>query len=77
MTLLIERVGLLNSMGKSSEEFLALITKILELFPEGFERQRSQIFNLVLRKAKEIFGKITENKEYDFYSLCSNMIDFG
>jgi hypothetical protein len=31
----------------------------------------------VLRKSKEIFSKITENKEYGFYSLCSNMIEFG
>jgi len=31
----------------------------------------------VLLKAQQIFAKVISNKEYKFYSLCANMIDFG
>lgn len=77
MSLLIERLQLLNSMGKSSEEFLSLIVKVFELFPESYTEEKMLVFNEVLKKSKDIFSRIRGNKEYDFYSLCSNMIDFG
>ena len=39
--------------------------------------EKMLIFNFILQKVKEIFSKVTESKDYSFYSLCSNMIDFG
>jgi hypothetical protein len=35
LSLLTERVGILNSMGKSSKEFLSLISNIFENFKGG------------------------------------------
>jgi hypothetical protein len=35
------------------------------------------VFGIVFLKTREIFEKIIGHKEYRFYSLCSNMIDFG
>jgi hypothetical protein len=72
----MERLQQLNTMGKSSKDFLALINKIFDLFPDGFVTEKMLIFNEVLNKTRQIFNKVTENKEYNFYSLCSNMIDF-
>ena len=46
-------------MGKSSEEFLCLIGKIFELFPDDFLNEKMLIFNEVLSKAKQIFSKVT------------------
>lgn len=59
MKLLIDRIQLLNSMGKSSEEFLSLIKTIFDLYPDGFESEKRLIFNTVLEKSKEIFSRIT------------------
>lgn len=37
ISLLTQRAEQLNSMGKSSEEFLSLISSIFEIFPEGYQ----------------------------------------
>lgn len=65
-------------MGKSSKEFLSLVTNIFENFPnEGYNPQKAVLFSAVLAKTKEIFAKTVGGKEYGLYSLCANMIDFG
>lgn len=69
---------MLNSMGKSSKEFLSLITNIFEgVKPDEYAAEREGVFSGVVRKAKEIFGRVVGGKEYGLYSLCANMIDFG
>jgi hypothetical protein len=65
-------------MGKSSKEFLSLITNIFENFQsEDYAKEKETLFNSVIAKTKEIFRKTINGKEYNFYSLCANMIDFG
>ena len=68
----------LNSMGKSSKEFLSLITNIFEQFQNGeYTAEREVLFTAVVGKTKEIFAQTVTGKEYKLYSLCANMIDFG
>jgi hypothetical protein len=76
--LLTQRVQILSCMGKSSKEFLSLITNIFEHFQKGeYTAEREVLFAAVVAKTKEIFGRTVTGKEYKLYSLCANMIDFG
>ena len=65
-------------MGKSSKEFLSLITNIFENFSsQDYAAEKELLFASVINKTKEIFIRTVTGKEYSFYSLCANMIDFG
>lgn len=53
----------LNSMGKSSKEFLSLITNIFEHFQKGeYTPEREVLFAAVVGKTKEIFGRTVTGK---------------
>ena len=63
ITLLTERVGILNSMGKSSKEFLSLISNIFENFKGGlYAKEKSELFRQIVLKTKEIFEKTVKGK---------------
>lgn len=64
LELINQRINVLHSMGKSSEEFLELITCINESFPELYQQQKKTIFLNILSKLKNIFSKITTHSEY-------------
>lgn len=63
LSLLIDRVGILNSMGKSSKEFLSLVSNIFENFKgELYSNEKSELFKQIVLKAKEIFEKTVKGK---------------
>lgn len=74
--LLADRIAHLDSMGKSSEEFLSLLKSVLDMTADS-GRERATVLEAVQEKTLELFSKLQSQKEYGFYSLCANMIDFG
>lgn len=64
-------------MGRASKEFLALVKQICENYVGEYVQQKKAIVLSVLEQMKIIFQKVVNNSEYNFYALCSNMIDFG
>jgi hypothetical protein len=62
INLLTQRAELLNSMGKSAEEFLSLITSIFDIFPDAYQSEKSIIFSIVFLKTRDIFDKIICHK---------------
>jgi proteasome assembly chaperone (PAC2) family protein len=63
-------------MGKSSEEFLSLVKSVLDM-TEDSAKERTTVLEAVQEKTLQLFGKLQSQKEYGFYCLCANMIDFG